>query len=204
MSIILIRHGETALNAARVLQPVDTPLSDRGRLQARAVARRLATVSIGAIVSSDLARAVETACEIAAQGGFAIRTSATLRERNFGDLRGRPYDGLDFDPISMEAAPPNGESITEFRARVREALLLLRDSHASISGDLVVVTHGLFIRTLIEQCLTLPPGIATPHRIANTSLTLFSAEPPHLVSGINDTDHLNASISDNPNSVSGV
>ena len=34
MSIILIRHGETAFNVARVLQPADTPLSERGIAQA--------------------------------------------------------------------------------------------------------------------------------------------------------------------------
>ena len=27
MSLVLIRHGETTLNAARVMQPADTPLS---------------------------------------------------------------------------------------------------------------------------------------------------------------------------------
>jgi broad specificity phosphatase PhoE len=42
LSIILIRHGETASNAARVLQFPDTPLSERGLAQARAVAKRFA------------------------------------------------------------------------------------------------------------------------------------------------------------------
>ena len=34
MTLLLIRHGETALNVARVLQPADTPLSARGVAQA--------------------------------------------------------------------------------------------------------------------------------------------------------------------------
>jgi probable phosphoglycerate mutase len=38
MSIFLIRHGETALNASRTLQPADTPLSPRGLAQAAAIA----------------------------------------------------------------------------------------------------------------------------------------------------------------------
>ncbi|HEY9065800.1 MAG TPA: histidine phosphatase family protein, partial [Burkholderiaceae bacterium] len=41
MSLLLVRHGETALNATRVLQPADTPLSARGIAQAEAIARRL-------------------------------------------------------------------------------------------------------------------------------------------------------------------
>ena len=62
MAVVLVRHGETALNAARVLQPADTPLSARGVVQAQALARRLAaTGRVAAIVSSDLPRAWRTA-----------------------------------------------------------------------------------------------------------------------------------------------
>ena len=58
MAILLVRHGETALNAARVMQPADTPLSERGLAQARAVARRLAQRGrVAALLSSDLPRA---------------------------------------------------------------------------------------------------------------------------------------------------
>ena len=42
MSILLIRHGETALNAARIVQHPETPLNERGVGQARRLAERLA------------------------------------------------------------------------------------------------------------------------------------------------------------------
>ncbi|HEY9095643.1 MAG TPA: histidine phosphatase family protein, partial [Hydrogenophaga sp.] len=38
MTIWLVRHGETELNAARILQPADTPLSSHGLRQAHALA----------------------------------------------------------------------------------------------------------------------------------------------------------------------
>ena len=41
MNLLIIRHGETPLNVARVLQPPDTPLSLRGQAQASALASRL-------------------------------------------------------------------------------------------------------------------------------------------------------------------
>lgn len=62
MSIILVRHGETALNVSRVLQPPDTPLSQRGQAQARAVALRLADEPVAALVSSDLLRTADGRC----------------------------------------------------------------------------------------------------------------------------------------------
>ena len=71
MTLLLIRHGETALNAARVLQPADTPLSARGAAQAEALAGRLAAwrgaprepggAPLAGILSSDLPRALATA-----------------------------------------------------------------------------------------------------------------------------------------------
>ena len=103
MAVILVRHGETALNAARVMQPAATPLSERGQAQALAVAQRLARRGgIGAIVSSDLPRAWLTAEAIAAALAMPDPPSALLQERNFGDLRGRPYDTLGFDPLVMQ------------------------------------------------------------------------------------------------------
>ena len=61
MTLLFIRHGETALNAARVLQPAATPLSARGLAQAQAVAERLAAQRLAGVLSSDLPRALQTA-----------------------------------------------------------------------------------------------------------------------------------------------
>ena len=59
--IYLIRHGETALNAAAVVQPADTPLNERGKRQAQLLANRLAELEVTHVVASDLARAAMTA-----------------------------------------------------------------------------------------------------------------------------------------------
>jgi 2,3-bisphosphoglycerate-dependent phosphoglycerate mutase len=203
MSIILIRHGETALNVARILQPADTPLSDRGRRQAAAVAQRFSEAKIGAIVSSDLPRAVETAQAISSATGFAIRFSALLQERNFGELRGLAYDGLDFDPISMEEAPPGGESIAMLHDRIDRALDFLREARAEIESDLLVVSHGFFIRTLLARRVQMPDASAAPLRIDNTSISVISRAAPHHASVVNNTDHLSGDLRDSVGKLSG-
>lgn len=204
MSIILIRHGETALNVARVLQPPETPLSERGRLQAVAVARRFSTAAIGAIVSSDLPRAIETAQAISAATGAAVRFSPLLQERNFGELRGMMYDGLGFDPISMQEAPPGGESMDAIRERANRAMIFLREVRATIQSDLLVVSHGFFIRVLLAQYVRMPPGVCAPTRIDNTSVTIVSSDTPHHASLVNDTDHLTGELRDDFRGISGV
>ena len=88
MAIYLIRHGETAWNAARIVQMPDTPLNDNGFDQAKRVARRMAEADIGGILSSDYQRTHSTAEAIAEATGRSIAFEPLLRERHFGDHRG--------------------------------------------------------------------------------------------------------------------
>ncbi|MFP5461253.1 MAG: histidine phosphatase family protein [Gammaproteobacteria bacterium] len=204
MSIILVRHGETALNASRVIQPPDTPLSARGFGQAQAVARRLAGLAPSAILSSDLARAAQTAEAIAAATGLPVEPTELLHERNFGELRGKAYDSLGYDPIHDEKAAPGGESMEVFRERVAAAFDRMLALRASLSGPLVVVSHGLVIRVLLERHLRLPAGTAAPERLANTSVTIFAPDSPWEASLVNCAVHLTGDLSDDQRAIAGV
>jgi len=203
MSIYLIRHGETALNASRTLQPADTPLSPRGLAQAAAIGKRLVYAGVVAIVSSDLPRAAQTASAIAAACGLPIRWEPLLHERNFGDLRGQPYDGLAFDPLTLTEAPPGGESAATFRARVAEAFKRIVALRASLDGNLAVVTHGLVIGAMLEAHARLAEHDALPERLGNASLTVLSALPPHDVGLLDCTRHLKGVAADDARSLSG-
>lgn len=201
MSIILVRHGETALNVARVLQPADTPLSDIGVEQAHALARRIAGLSIGGILSSDLPRALVTAQAIGAASGLPVQTTALLHERNFGDLRGLPYDGLGYDVMTMDAAPPGGESAAEFAQRVASAFALVLQARAALAAPLVVVTHGLVIRALLANHCRLDDR--RPLRLGNTAVSIIEADAPHAVKLLACTAHLDAGLADDARSLSG-
>jgi len=203
MSIILVRHGETSLNVSRTLQPADTPLSARGVAQATAVARRLAAVRIAGIVSSDLPRALATAQAIAAATGLPIETTALLQERNYGDLRGLPYDSIGFDPLTLEGAPPGGESMETFRCRVALAFAHVVRLRAALAGPLAVVTHGLAIRAMLDAHVRLPRATLLQANVGNTSLTIVAATPPHEVDLLDCTRHLEAPIAGDAQGLSG-
>ena len=203
MSILLIRHGETALNVARVLQPADTPLSARGIAQAEALARRLGLMGVAAVISSDLPRAASTARAIAAATGAPLETSPLLRERDFGDWRGQPYDGMPVDPLTMLDAPPGGESAAAFAGRVARAFEHIVRRRAALDGRLAVVTHGLVIRALLASHASLPDPAAAPAHLGNTSLSVLGAEPPHRIELLNCTRHLDAGSHDDVAALSG-
>lgn len=206
-TLLLIRHGETPLNVARVLQPADTPLSPRGQAQAAALGRRLAErharTPLAGLLTSDLPRAAQTAAAIAEACGLAPQTSALLHERNYGDLRGRAYDTLGFNPLAMDEAPPNGESQAAFGARAVAAFAELLALQQRLAGPLVVVTHGLVLREWLLHALQLPNGMALPQRMSNASLTEATAAPPHTVQLLDCTVHLAGGLGDDAHALSG-
>lgn len=190
MTILLVRHGETALNVQRVLQPADTPLGAAGVAQAAALAARVAALAPAALLASDLRRAWQTAEAVAAATGLAIEAEPLLRERDFGDWRGRPWAALGVDPLTHEGAPPGGEAMADFHARCAAAWAAITARRARVGGPLVVVSHGLLLHRLLAAHAALPDGAALPPRLANTSVSTLDAEAPHRARRIDCTQHL--------------
>lgn len=198
--ILLIRHGETDHNKNQIVQPADTPLSAEGVEQARLLAMRLKTDNIGAILCSDLPRAKQTAQQIQQQQSCEIRFTELLRERNFGELRGLPYGQIGVDFFAQDYIPPMGESWPQFHHRVAEAWQQIVMASNKCSADLVVVTHGLVCKALVENHLHKGAGISIPERWSNTSVTEIVVAETFQLGLINNTDHLseimNANLSD--------
>ena len=91
--VVIIRHGQSQGNAeGRFGGHTDTPLSPRGRKQAKATAKALASEEFAAIYSSDLPRAIETASPLANLTGVPLDTTDALRERSVGVMEGLTFE----------------------------------------------------------------------------------------------------------------
>ena len=185
MAILLVRHGETAANAARVMQRPDVPLSEHGIRQAAQLAERLFGLGFVHVLCSDMPRARMTAEPLAARGAV-IEETPLLQERNFGDLRGTPYAELTFDPFARDYAPPNGETVEMFERRVARAFALIALRRRGLAGSLVVVTHGLVCRAILDN----HARAARLDHIDNASLTVLDPAPPFAATLVNSTQHL--------------
>jgi probable phosphoglycerate mutase len=191
VTLYLIRHGETEGNRLRVVQAPETPLNDRGLGQASAMARRLRDAGIGRILTSHLARARMTAEALAAETGVELEIEPLLEERNFGDLRGRPYSSFDFDPMALDYEPPGGESWEAFHLRAARAWGRVVGAVATqVGGNLAVVTHGLVCHSFALHHLLLEPPFESPERWGNTSVTEVEHGSPWRVRVLNCTRHL--------------
>lgn len=148
LTLLLVRHGQSEWNVAGLMQGQrsDVPLTALGHEQAAAAARELAVLRPGALVSSDLLRAVQTAEHCARATGLPVATAPELREQGYGELEGRPsrelWDLVDWtDP---HWAAEGGESLAQLHGRVAGYLAGLR---AAPPADVVaLVTHGDTIR----------------------------------------------------------
>lgn len=119
--VIIIRHGQSQGNAeGRFGGHTDTPLSPRGRRQAQATAKALASEKFDAIYSSDLPRAIETASPLASITGVSLETTDALRERSVGVM-----EGLTFE----EAAEQHPEQYQALLRRDFEHVLLGGESY---------------------------------------------------------------------------
>jgi broad specificity phosphatase PhoE len=166
----LVRHGLTAWNARqRFCGHSDIPLSARGRVQARWLARRLEGEAIAAIYTSDLARARATAEIIASQSRQAVpvRVSAAWRELDFGAWEGLTYaeiaeqfeDRLGFFSEPERCSPPGGESLAQVLQRVQAELAAIAcRGDLPVEGDVVIVSHGSPLRALLCSVLGISLG----------------------------------------------
>ena len=93
----MVRHGESTWNVLGLIQGhADGPaLTDKGRRQSAQVAEQFRQARIGAIYSSDLWRAQETAAFVGKALGLSVATDPALRERCFGSYEGLPLSALD-------------------------------------------------------------------------------------------------------------
>jgi 2,3-bisphosphoglycerate-dependent phosphoglycerate mutase len=155
-SITLVRHGESTWNVRRLIQGHKNAaqLTELGRDQAREVAESLKLLAFDQLITSDLARARETAEIIGAELDLTPVADSLVRERCFGVLEGEPSTMLDaassgiLDDVLVDpdARPEGGESFRDVVTRVGVFFESVRDSLGS--QRLLVVTHGGTIRAL--------------------------------------------------------
>lgn len=153
---MLIRHGETDWNVeGRYQGQADPPLNERGRAQARRVAKALQGQRLDALYASDLRRAAETAEAIGRATGLAVRYDPRLREIHQGEWQGllvteieRRYPELfrRWQVAPLRVTLPGGESITQMQERVLAAVEDIVRQHPG--QRVAIVAHKLPIAVI--------------------------------------------------------
>ena len=195
--ISLVRHGETAANTGGVWHgSTDTPLSDRGREQAKRVGAHFASSPgpYSHIYASPLQRARHTADAIAGGLGLTIQERPGLKEFDLGSWEGKTYKELHGDYKLWEHmkndphfAPHGGESPQQVVDRYVGNLRTIADAH--VDEHVIVVGHGgalsMALAELIEGAYT-----AWGKVMNNCAVTELWFEPEPRVERFNFIEHL--------------
>ncbi len=168
MRCFLVRHAQTIWNGENRLQGhSDLPLSPLGLEQAKRVgayfrALREAGVGLRRLYVSHLQRSQQTAQAIGSEIGLAPTIEPAFAEIGLGQWEGLTPEEIDarfagayeqWKTTPSMVSIPGAEPLALFRARVRQAFTAMLTAHQKESGDLVVVTHGGVIASLLADCV---------------------------------------------------
>ena len=156
-AIFFTRHGETQWNVLRKMQGwQDSPLTEKGRLQAVQLRERMKTTPLTTVYSSDAPRAVTTAELICGNRDIPIVPMEGLREMGLGDWEGCSINELlkkgnessqNFFYHPQKFVPPKGaESFNDVRSRIAKTLSGLAKKHENES--ILIVAHGILMRNI--------------------------------------------------------
>ncbi|HEV2445922.1 MAG TPA: histidine phosphatase family protein [Candidatus Sulfopaludibacter sp.] len=172
--IWLIRHGETEWSlSGQHTGRTDVPLTPHGRDQAEALGRRLAGRTFAIVLSSPLARALDT-YRLAGLGG-AVQTDPDLREWDYGDYEGRTTAEVHRERPDWSLwsdGVPGGETIEQVAARADAAIARI----AQVDGDAALFAHGHLLRILTARWLGLPPADARLFALGTASICSLGYE----------------------------
>jgi len=184
--ITFLRHGESVGNLENRFQGhADFPLTEKGRIQARTLAKRWCTegITFDRVISSPLLRARETAEIICAGLGSPLEFDPDWMEIDNGMLTGlTPDEGRGDAPRSDFFTPytrwgVNGESRWEVYLRAGRNIQKLIDHPAERT---LVVSHGGILNMVLYAILGIPPQAASTgprFMFHNTTFTTFTYEP---------------------------
>ncbi|WP_424952050.1 histidine phosphatase family protein [Deinococcus sp.] len=158
--LLLIRHGETPNNAARMFRGPDGAaegLSDTGHAEAIALGLSLAARHLPTprLYASPYTRAQQTAQHLADALGVPVQILPGVHEIDTGDWMGRPYSDVQ-ERLHELVAPdgqfgyPGGESLAQVAERFQAALQEVLPQNGE---TLIVVSHGAALVALLSRLL---------------------------------------------------
>lgn len=190
--VTVLRHGVVAGRTHVFRGTLDEPLSTQGMAQMQQALARCPATAFDTVATSPLKRCHEFAAAYAAQQRLPLQVLQLFSELAFGDWEGLtpdeaatryPAEHQAFHATHGEHAPPNGESLAQFRARIGQGWheWLARDA----GRNRLLITHAGVMRALLMELFGFTPKqafqIALPEA-ACLRISWLNGQPPFLLS----------------------
>lgn len=179
-NIYLVRHGQTYYNIYNKLQGwSNSPLTEKGKADARQAADRLKNIHFDAAFCSDLPRAMET-CQVILDSNVAESVKSPTISPFFREEFYGVYEGTNMDQAWYLAGAPHGlktfkeivtkhsigtakdwlhdadpfhdaENNEQYWARVDQGIALIRNADLPENANVLWVSHGNTCLSLVER-----------------------------------------------------
>jgi 2,3-bisphosphoglycerate-dependent phosphoglycerate mutase len=185
MELLLIRHARPR-RVEGMDGPADPGLSPLGHRQAEVLAAWLAAERIGAVYTSPLRRAVETAAPLGEALGVAVTSEAALAEYDAEATAYIPIEELRAAGDARWMEVP--DDIVGFQARVVEGVDRLAAAHPS--QRIAFVCHGGVINVIVSAVLGVGPRMLFLPAYTSISRVLIASTGQRSLASLNETGHL--------------
>ncbi|MBT2663274.1 histidine phosphatase family protein [Bacillus sp. ISL-45] len=185
LHLYVIRHGETEWNKEKRSQGrLDSPLTDKGKEDARSLGARLQDTEFRQIISSPSGRTMETVRLVKGERMIPLFTDERLMEIDLGSWQGKTENEIkslypeEFDTYWNKPEcyiSVGGETFLQVQHRLME---FLDDLEKTVrDGNVLIVTHGVVIKTLyLLSRDSLLKHLWEPPFIHGTSLTILKLD----------------------------
>ncbi len=185
VTIYLARHGETSWNTKDLMQGwQDSPLTNKGFMQAKRLAKRLMNISLHGIYSSTSGRAIHTAEIIKGDRALEVVKNDMLRELCFGQWEGKsfaeneknnPREWATFWEAPHLFSSNTVEPFTKVQERMVAVIHSIAKQHDS--ENVCIVSHSIALKLLIAYIEKTPiEDLWSTPAIPPTSLTILRTD----------------------------
>ena len=179
MIIYLVRHGQTNLNKAKLMQGLtDEPLNETGRTQAKKTAELIGDVRFDAVYASPLDRAIETASVVAGIDRSKVLVDERLIETDFGRYEQRPYSKMGLKMSLYWALPevfPAPKTVETVSSMVERASSFLRELETKEYDRVLIAAHGGILRSINGYLLDRKNGIQWRQKMHNCEVRIYES-----------------------------
>ncbi len=170
----LCRHGETEWNlTGQHTSFTDLSLTSQGIAQAKQLKKALQKRKFKKVFASPMQRAIETCVQ--AGYGSHMEILEDLSEWNYGKYEGRTTHDIRKeipDWTIFEYGAKEGESIIQVECRAKRLIEKLQ----TFEGDIIVFSHGHFLRALGSVWLGLGAKQGSLFTLTNASVSILGYE----------------------------
>jgi broad specificity phosphatase PhoE len=156
LTLYIVRHGETDWNKEdRIQGRLNSRLTEKGRYNAHVLGERLKDIDFAKLITSPSGRTIETTELIVKDRDVLVQKNEMIMEMDMGpwqglmksEIRERYPDAYECFMNSPQLYQnEDAESFIDIYKRAEDFLHELKSSKQT--GNLLIITHGLFIKAL--------------------------------------------------------